>query len=122
MASFRVLQIKQKNFKIKNFLKSIYEKNFLINKSFNNTPWIYLKNPNFKFYRIEIKKKIVGIAVIINLKLNTHLQFFYISKNNRSKGLGNKILQKILSKKKIHYSSCSKKINLIFKLFCYIFL
>ena len=61
MVSFRVSQIKQKNFKIKNFLKLIYEKNFLINKSFNNTPWIHLKNPDFLFYRIEIKKKIVGI-------------------------------------------------------------
>ena len=89
MIKFRVLQIKQKNLKLENFLKTINEKNFLINKSFNNTPWIYLKDPKFLFYGIEIKKKIVGMVVIIKLKLNTHLQFFYISKKNKKKRIKN---------------------------------
>jgi N-acetylglutamate synthase-like GNAT family acetyltransferase len=99
MNNFKIFQIKKKNFKLINFLKTIKDKNFLINKSFNNTPWIHFKNPNFNFYKVEIKKKIVGIVVIIKLRLNTHLQFLYISKNYRSKGLGYEILNKLLPKK-----------------------
>ena len=57
MNNFKIFQIKKKNFKLINFLKTIKDKNFLINKSFNNTPWIHFKNPNFNFYKVEIKKK-----------------------------------------------------------------
>ena len=112
MKNFRVLLIKKKNIALKKFLKSIKEKNFLINKSYNNNPWIYFKNPNFRFFIIEIEKKIVGIIVIIKLKLNTHLQFFYISKKYRSKGLGYEILNKLLPKKKFVTVHVPKKLSI----------
>ena len=112
MNNFRVLKIKKRNSKLKRFLRNIKEKNFLINTSFKNTPWIHFKNTKFVFNKIEIKKEIVGIIVIIKLKLNTHLQFFYISKNYRSKGIGNKILAKILPKKKFITVHVPKKLNI----------
>ncbi len=50
MNKFKVLRIKRKDTKLKNFLKNIKEKNFLTNKSFKNTPWIHFKNKNFFFF------------------------------------------------------------------------
>ena len=90
--NFQIHKIKKKSKKLKYFLKSINESFFLINKSFRNTPWIHFGNKNFIFYKIIIDNRISGIAVIINLKLNVHLQFFYISKLYRSLGLGEKVL------------------------------
>ena len=112
MNNFKISKIKKKDSYLKKFLKSIKEKNFLENKSLDNTPWIHFKNRNFKFYRIKIKNKIIGIAVIINLKLNTHLQFFYISKKYRSKGFGKEILKKLLSNKKFTTVHVPKKLTI----------
>jgi hypothetical protein len=112
MSIFRVIQIKKRDSKIKKFLIGIKEKNFLINRSYTNTPWVYFKNSNFRFYKIVIENKIVGIVVIIKLRLNDHLQFFYISKNHRSKGLGNQILTQLLSKKKFTTVHVPKKLTI----------
>lgn len=112
MKNFKIFKIKKKNYNLKNFLLSIKEKNFLVNKSYNNTPWIHFKNKNFKFYRIQIKNKIIGIVVIIKLKLNTHLQFFYISKKYRSKGFGKEILKKLLSNKQFTTVHVPKKLTI----------
>ena len=112
MIAFKVLQIKKQDSKLKKFLIGIKEKNFIINKSFSNTPWVHFKNPNFRFYKIVIERKIVGIVVIIKLRLNDHLQFFYISKNYRSKGLGNEILTQLLSKKKFTTVHVPKKLTI----------
>ena len=112
MKNFKILIIKKKSSTLKKFLESIKDKNFLVNKSFNNTPWINFKNPNFKFYKIVLKKKIVGIVVIIYLKLNTHLQFFYISSKYRSQGLGKEILKQMLSSRKFTTVHVPKKLNI----------
>ena len=112
MNIFRVIQIKKRDSKLKKFLTGIKEKNFLINKSYTNTPWVHFKNSNFRFYKIVIENKIVGIVVIIKLRLNDHLQFFYISKNHRSKGLGNEILTRLLSKKKFTTVHVPKKLTI----------
>ena len=112
MNKFRILRIKKKDSNLNKFLQSIKEKNFLVNKSFDNTPWIYFRNPNFEFYRIVTKEKIIGIVVIIKLKLNTHLQFFYISYKYRSKGLGKKVLRKLLPNKKFTTVHVPKKLNI----------
>ena len=112
MNNFRILRIKKKDSNLKNFLETINEKNFLLNKSFDNTPWIHFGNPNFEFFKIIIKKKIIGIVVIIKLKLNTHLQFFYISYKYRSKGLGKKVLRKLLPNKKFTTVHVPKKLNI----------
>ena len=112
MNKFRILRIKKKDSNLNKFLQSIKEKNFLVNKSFDNTPWIYFRNPNFEFYRIVTKEKIIGIVVIIKLKLNTHLQFFYISNKYRSKGLGKKILKKLLPNKKFTTVHVPNKLNI----------
>jgi len=109
---FSVLQIKKRDYKLKKFLTDIKEKNFLINKSFTNTPWVHFMNPNFRFYQINTESKIIGIVVIIKLRLNDHLQFFYISKNHRSKGLGNQILTQLLSKKKFTTVHVPKKLTI----------
>ena len=112
MSIFRVIQIKKRDSKLKKFLIDIKEKNFLINRSYTNTPWVHFKNSNFRFYKIVIESKIVGIVVIIKLRLNDHLQFFYISKNHRSKGLGNAILTRLLSKKKFTTVHVPKKLTI----------
>lgn len=112
MNNIKISIIKKKDSYLKKFLKSIKEKNFLVNKSLNNTPWIHFKNKNFKFYRIQIKNKIIGIVVIIKLKLNTHLQFFYISKKYRSKGFGKEILKKLLSNKQFTTVHVPKKLTI----------
>ena len=67
MSIFRVIQIKKRDSKLKKFLIDIKEKNFLINRSYTNTPWVHFKNSNFRFYKIVIESKIVGIVVIIKL-------------------------------------------------------
>ena len=112
MNEIKILRIKKKHLKIKKFLNKIKEKNFLINKSFNNTPWIHLKNRNFVFYKVEKNYQIIAIVVIIKLKINTHLQFFYVSKKNRSQGLGKKILKKVLPKKKFTTVHVPKKLSI----------
>lgn len=109
--NFKICKIKKKSKKLKYFLNSINENSFLINKSFNNTPWIHFKNKNFIFYKIIIKNKIVGIVVIINFKLNIHLQFFYISKSYRSLGLGKQILDMLLPKNKFTTVHVPKKLT-----------
>ena len=111
MRNFKIKKIKKRTKKIKLFLNSIKEKNFLINKSYNNTPWIHFNNKNFSFNVIILSKQIIGIVVIIKLKLNTHLQFFYISKKYRSKQIGKKVLEKILPKKKFTTVHVPKKLT-----------
>jgi hypothetical protein len=98
--NFQIHKIKKKSKNLKSFLKTINEKFFLVNRSFANTPWIHFCNKNFIFYKIIVDNRISGIAVIINLKLNAHLQFFYISKLYRSLGLGKKVLNILLPKYK----------------------
>ncbi len=115
MNKFKVLRIKRKDTKLKNFLKNIKEKNFLTNKSFKNTPWIHFKNKNFFFFKIEKNKKIISIVVIIKLYKNTHLQFFYVGKPYRSKGFGKEILKKILPKKNLQQSMFQKNYQLELK-------
>lgn len=112
MNNFKISKIKKKNSNLKKFLRSIKEKNFIENKSFKNTPWIHFKNKNFKFYRIQIKNQIIAVAVIIKLKLNTHLQFFYISKKYRSKGFGKEILKKLIPTKKFTTVHVPKKLTI----------
>ena len=111
MRNFKIKKIKKRTKKIKLFLNLIKEKNFLINKSYNNTPWIHFNNKNFSFNVIILSKQIIGIVVIIKLKLNTHLQFFYISKKYRSKQIGKKVLEKILPKKKFTTVHVPKKLT-----------
>jgi hypothetical protein len=108
---FQIHKIKRKSKKLKSFLKSINESSFLINKSFRNTPWIHFGNKNFIFYKIIVDNRISGIAVIINLKLNVHLQFFYISKLYRSLGLGKKIINILLPKYKFTTVHVPKKLT-----------
>ena len=100
MKNFKVIKFKKKTKKLIFFLNKITEKEFQINKSFKNSPWIHINDSKFSFYRFEINKKIIGLSAVIKLKINYHLQFFYISKNFRSLGYGKKILEKILPKKK----------------------
>ena len=81
MKNFKVIKFKKKTKKLILFLNKIKEKEFQINKSFKNTPWIHINDSKFSFYRFEINKKIIGLSAVIKLKINYHLQFFYISKN-----------------------------------------
>ena len=89
-----------KSLKLRKFLSNIKESDFLLNKSFKNTPWIYLRSPNFTFYKVENFQKILGVAVIFRIKKQDHLQFLYIDKNYRSSGIGKLLLNKVLRKKK----------------------
>ena len=107
-----IKKILRKNDQLKIFLKKIKEKNFQINKSFKNTPWIHFKDQKFNFYKILIKKEIVGIIVTIKMKINVHLQFFYIHKNHRSEGIGKYVLKKILPKKKFTTVHVPKKLSI----------
>jgi len=100
MKNLNIKIIYYKSLKLIKFLNNIKESDFLLNKSFKNTPWIYLKNPNFTFYKIENSEKILGVAVIFKIKKQDHLQFFYIDKNYRSSGIGKLFLKKVLRKKK----------------------
>ncbi len=100
MIKIKITNIKKKTKKLIFFLKKIKEKNFRINKSFKNTPWIHFNNPNFNFYKFELNNEIFGLAVLIKMKLNFHLQFLYIGKNFRSMGYGKKILDELLPKRK----------------------
>ena len=111
MEPLKFSKIKKKNFKLKNFLLSIKEKEFQLNKSFSNTPWVYFHNKNFKFYRINFKSKIIGIAVIIKFKNHDHLQFLYVDKKSRSKGYGKIIIEKLLNKKKFTTVHVYKKLS-----------
>ena len=79
---------------------TIKEKEFQLNKSFNNTPWIHLNDKKFNFYRVDFNDKIIGISVLIKFKNHDHLQFLYINKKFRSKGAGKNIIEKLLNKKK----------------------
>ena len=108
---FKIYKIIRKSKKLYLFLIGINEKNFLVNKSYTNTPWIHFNNKNFNFYKIVIRKKIEGIAVIIKFKSNTHLQFFYISRLFRSAGLGKNILKLLLPKKKFTTVHVPKKLT-----------
>ena len=110
MEALKISKIKKKNFKLREFLYSIKEKEFKLNKNFNNTPWIHFKNKLFHFYRVKLKNKIIGIAVIIKLRNQDHLQFLYIDKKSRSKGLGKMIIDALLNKK-IYNSSCLQEFN-----------
>ncbi len=114
MKNLKFSKIKSKNLKLINFLRTIKEKNFLINKSFKNTPWIHFNDPRFVFYTIEISKKIVGLVVIIKFKNHDHLQFLYIAKKYRSLGLGYNVIENLLNKKKfttVHvYKNLSNKV------------
>jgi len=111
LLNFQIQKIKKKSKKLKSFLKTINERFFLINRSFRNTPWIHFGNKNFIFYKIIVDNRISGIAVIIKLKLNVHLQFFYISKLYRSLGLGKKIINILLPKYKFTTVHVPKKLT-----------
>jgi len=111
LLNFQIHKIKKKSKKLKSFLKTIKERFFFINRSFRNTPWIHFSNKNFIFYKIIVDNRISGIAVIINLKLNVHLQFFYISKLYRSLGLGKKIINILLPKYKFTTVHVPKKLT-----------
>ena len=114
MKNLKFSKIKSKNLKLINFLRTIKEKNFFINKSFENTPWIHFKDPRFVFHTIEISKKIVGLVVIIKFKNHDHLQFLYITQKYRSQGIGYKVIEDLLNKKRfttVHvYKNLSNKV------------
>lgn len=114
MNALKFSKIKKKNFKLREFLSRIKEREFKLNKNFENTPWIHFNNKLFHFYRVKLKEKIIGVVVIIKFKNQDHLQFLYIEKNSRSKGVGKLIIDKLLDKKRfttVHvYKNLSKRL------------
>ena len=112
MGNFKIIKFKKKTKKIILFLKKIKEKEFQINKSFKNTPWIHINDPKFSFYKFEKNNKIFGLAAVIKMKINSHLQFLYIGKDHRSMGHGEKILKKILPQKKFTTVHVPRKLSL----------
>lgn len=93
----KILKIKKKAHisLINDFISKIKEKNFKQNTKINNTPWCYLKDKRFVFYFLFSEKKIIGVIVIFNNKINKHLSFFYILKKYRGNKLGSFFLKKI---------------------------
>ena len=96
------------------FLKSIempYEKG---NNSFFKKPWTYRKYNNFFFKCFILKKRIVAVMIYSKHRYNFHLNFIYVSKENRNKKVGFKLLKYFLSLKSknfftAHVNKKSKK-------------
>lgn len=105
--------------KVKKFLNNISD-DFLENKSKKNSPWKYYGLKNFQFFFFIFRNQIIGTIVISSHRMNTHINFLYILKNFRKKGVGKKLIQFIESKSKkkiisVHVFKYAKKVKLFYQ-------
>ena len=65
--------------KLKKFLKQIKDKDFLIHKDSNKSPWIYLDSKKFSFHFACEKGNVIGSLITFNSIYSRHLYFLYIN-------------------------------------------
>ena len=71
-----------------------YEKNNLAGNIHNksNPPWTWINDENVMFKLMVHNEKILGFFISRNININCHLHSFFIEKNYRGYGLGEKLL------------------------------
>jgi ribosomal protein S18 acetylase RimI-like enzyme len=93
--------IKKINFKKKKFLNFIkkIELPYSETRKLENSPWKYNKLKHFVFMQYEKNNRVIGLIVFSRHRYNYHLNFLYVDKNYRSKGVGKILMNYFLSKK-----------------------
>tara|TARA_B100000886_G_scaffold322317_1_gene265233 strand:+ start:1995 stop:2585 length:591 start_codon:yes stop_codon:yes gene_type:complete len=75
-------------------IDNYYEKNNLIEnmQNKNKPPWIWINDENVIFKLMIYDEKILGFFISRNINMNCHLHSFFIEKQSRGCGLGEKLL------------------------------
>lgn len=110
------INIKNKNFL--NFIKTI-DTDFEESRSTENTPWKFNGLKNFFFKQYIENKKVLGVMAYSKHLNNYHLNFLYIDKDYRSKGIGKIMMDHFLSQKgkKIFTTHVMKKLDRALKFY-----
>ena len=104
--------------KLKKFLKQIKDKDFLIHKDSNKSPWIYLDSKKFSFHFAYEKGNVIGSLITFNSIYSRHLYFLYINEKYRYKGIGSILIKKfLLNTKKIKTVHVLKSLKKILKFY-----
>ena len=113
-----ITKINIKNKKFLSFIKKI-EFDFAESRSAEGTPWKFHRLKHFFFKQYTENNKILGVMAYSKHLKNYHLNFLYIDKNYRSKGVGKIMMDFFLSQpgKKIFTIHVMKKLKRALKFY-----